>query len=151
MKENKDRIDLIRKVYSKTEYPKIINTSFNQLGNISVNEQLNKTITVDQFFETYIQLFYDIPAYGTTNSHEYLITTSTEYIGFEADNAIINALQAEITQLRRDLLQSQIEKAEILSGTSLGIDINALDDESLQGDGYKDLVNQIGDINTTGN
>jgi hypothetical protein len=147
MKENNERIDLIRKVYSKTGYPRIIDTKFNQLGNISVNEQLDDSITVDQFFETYTQLFYDIPSYGSTNSHEYLITTSTEYIGFEADNAIINALQKEITQLRRDLLQSQIEKAEILSGASLGIDVDALEDDSLQGNAYQNLISQVGSTN----
>jgi hypothetical protein len=143
MENNNQKIDLIRKVYSKTGYPKIINTKFNQLGNVSINEQINDSITVEQFFETYTQLFYDIPAYGSTNSHEYLIITSTEYIGFEADNNIINALQAEITQLRRDLLQSQIDKAEMASGISLGIDLNTLEDENLQGNALKEIQSRI--------
>jgi hypothetical protein len=141
--ENNNKINLVREVYSKTGYPKIIDTKFNQLGNISVNEQLNASITVDQFFETYTQLFYDIPSYGNINSHEYLITTSTEYIGFEADNAIINALQSEITQLRRDLLQSQIDMAETLSGNNLGIDLNSLEDENLQGNAFKEIQSRI--------
>ena len=36
MDRNKERIDLVKKVYSKTEYPKIIDTQFNELGNVSV-------------------------------------------------------------------------------------------------------------------
>ena len=42
-----ERIDLIKKVYSKTEYPKIIDTKFRQLGNISLPEQLDDTFTVE--------------------------------------------------------------------------------------------------------
>ena len=45
-----ERIDLIKKVYSKTEYPKIIDTKFRQLGNISLPEQLDDTFTVEEFF-----------------------------------------------------------------------------------------------------
>ena len=67
------RIDLIKKVYSKSEYPRIIDTKFNQLGVMSVNEQLATTITVNQFFEYYNELFYEIPAFGATN---YLILYS---------------------------------------------------------------------------
>ena len=43
MKENTKKIDLVKKVYSKTEYPKIINTKFQQLGVVSVNEQIEAT------------------------------------------------------------------------------------------------------------
>ena len=113
------RIDLIKKVYSKSEYPRIIDTKFNQLGVMSVNEQLATTITVNQFFEYYNELFYEIPAFGATNSHEYLVITSGDYINFEGDNAEIQALQNEIAQLRKDLLQAQIEKAEALVGRPL--------------------------------
>ena len=38
MDKNTEKVDLIRKVYSKTEYPKIVDTKFQQLGVISVNE-----------------------------------------------------------------------------------------------------------------
>ena len=54
MKENTKKIDLVKKVYSKTEYPKIINTKFQQLGVVSVNEQIEATTTVQQFFEYYL-------------------------------------------------------------------------------------------------
>ena len=78
MKENKQRVDLIKQVYSKTGYPTIIDTNFNQLGNKSVNEQIDNSVSVEQFFDLYTQLFYEIPSYGEIASHEYLITTSTE-------------------------------------------------------------------------
>ena len=59
-----ERIDLIKKVYSKTEYPKIIDTKFNQLGVISLSEEIEDTFTVNDFFDQYNDLFYEIPAEG---------------------------------------------------------------------------------------
>ena len=119
------KVDLIKKTYSKTEYSKVIDTKFSQLGVVSLNEQIENTVTVNQFFESYNNLFYDIPALGETNSHEYLIKTSGEYINFDQDSQEIEALRAEITSLRRDLLQAQVEKAEALTGEKIDLDVNS--------------------------
>jgi hypothetical protein len=147
------RIDLIKKVYSKSEYPRIIDTKFNQLGVMSVNEQLATTITVNQFFEYYNELFYEIPAFGATNSHEYLVITSGDYINFEGDNAEIQALQNEIAQLRKDLLQAQIEKAEALVGRPLGINVDDVDVTNLSGTSeYNNILKEVNSnpaVNTT--
>ena len=146
------KVDLIRKIYSKTEYPKIIDTKFSQLGVVSLNEQINNTVTVNQFFEYYNELFYDIPSLGEVNSHEYLIKTSSDYINFDQDSDEIEALRREITQLRRDLLQSQIERAEALSGEKIDIDINSIDDASIAGDDFANISNEINSspsVNTT--
>ena len=145
MDTNKERIDLIKKVYSKTEYPKIIDTNFNELGNISINEQLEAEVSVEEFFQLYTKLFYEIPSYGGVRSHEYLITTSAEYIDFKPNNDIIEALQREITQLRKELLQSQIDKAEALTGESLGLDINNIDNE----DALKEIQSQLNQSGAT--
>tara|TARA_R110000787_G_scaffold2644_1_gene10282 strand:+ start:369 stop:836 length:468 start_codon:yes stop_codon:yes gene_type:complete len=137
------KVDLIRKIYSKTEYPKIIDTKFSQLGVVSLNEQIDNTVTVNQFFEYYNELFYDIPSLGEVNSHEYLIKTSGDYINFDQDSDEIEALRREITQLRRDLLQAQIERAEALSGEKIDIDINSIDDASIAGDDFANISNEI--------
>jgi|TARA_B110000908_G_C10147668_1_gene399813 hypothetical protein len=120
---SKERVDLERKVYSKTEYPKIIDTKFSQLGVVSVTNQIENTFTVEQFFLKYNELFYEIPAFGDTNSHEYLIKTSSEYINFDQDNDIIAALQKEIAQLRQDLLKSEIKTAEALTGEKINLNV----------------------------
>ncbi len=126
-----NRIDLEKKVYSKTEYPKVIDTKFSQLGVTTINDQIDNTFTTEEFFNKYNELFYSIPALGDTNSHQYLIETSTEYIGFEANQLEIEALIAEITQLRKDLLQAQIEKAEALTGQKIDLDINDIEGTQL--------------------
>jgi len=145
------KVDLIKKTYSKTEYSKVINTKFSQLGVVSLNEQIENTVTVNQFFESYNNLFYDIPALGETNSHEYLIKTSGEYINFDQDSQEIEALRAEITSLRRDLLQAQVEKAEALTGEKIDLDINAIEDSSIAGDDFAKISQEVSSpaVNTT--
>jgi len=142
------KIDLMKDVYSKIEYPRIIDTNFNQLGVISINEQLSSTPTVNDFFKLYNELFYEIPAFGESNSHEYLILTSGEYINYDQDSAIILALQNEITQLRRDLLQSQIDRAEALSGQKLNIDINSIDNPTIESNTFQDILKSVGSPTT---
>ena len=58
-----ERVDLIKKVYSKTEYPKVIDTKFSELGVTSLTNEIDNTFTVADFFEKYNELFYDIPSY----------------------------------------------------------------------------------------
>ena len=107
------RLDLVKEVFNKAEYVKTIDTSFNEFGNITITEELQTQPTVEEFFGLYNSLFYDIPALGETNSHQYLVKTSGEYINFNEVNDEIQALQAEIAQLRSDLLTAQMENARI--------------------------------------
>ena len=137
------KVDLIRKTYSKIEYPKIIDTKFSQLGVVSINEQIAATVTVNQFFGYYNDLFYDIPSFGETNSHEYLVKTSGEYINFDQESAEIEALRAEISQLRRDLLQSQIAQAEALTGEKIDLDVDSIDDAAIVGDDFNNISQAI--------
>jgi hypothetical protein len=91
----------------------MIDTSFKQLGVKTVQQQLDETPTVDYFFQLYNELFYDIPELGETNSHEYIITKSSEYIDFQQNLEEIEALQAEIASLRTELLEEQKKVIEL--------------------------------------
>ena len=119
-----NRIDLKKTIYTKTQYSKVINTKFSELGATSVNEDLVGESNVALFFEQYNTLFYEIPAEGDTNSHEFLVKTSGEYINFEANLEEIEALRTEITELRKEVLQLQIENANLISGGNLSSDID---------------------------
>ena len=57
-------------------------------------------------------LFYDIPEIGDINSHEYLVKTSGEYINYNENDELIEALQNEIATLRQELLASQQQLTE---------------------------------------
>ena len=100
-------------VFDKGQYEKTINTNFTQLGVKSVQEQLDDQPTVQEFFQMYNDLFYQINELGSTDSHEYLIKTSGEYIKFDEENDIIKALQKEIASLREELLELQIKQTEL--------------------------------------
>lgn len=110
-----ERLDLIKDVFNKAEYIKTINTSFNELGTTTITEDQQLQPTVEEFFVLYNSLFYDIPALGEINSHEYLVRTSGEYINFDEISDEVQALQAEIAQLRSDLLSAQMQNVRTVA------------------------------------
>jgi hypothetical protein len=101
-----EKINLNKQVFTKSQFNNTINTEFTQLVNTSVIPT-GSNISVDQFFQEYQALFYQIPKLGETNSHEYLVKTSSEYIGSVEVNETIQALIDEITQLRQENLELQ--------------------------------------------
>ena len=118
------KIDLKKNVFSKSQYIKTIDTQFSELGVTTLQEDLNSQIDVTQFFQSYNELFYEIPANGDTNSHEYLVKTSGEYIDFDVAQEEIEALRAEIAGLREENLELQVEITKFQTGED--IDVGAL-------------------------
>ena len=120
----KKQINLTRNSFSKTQYPKVIDTEFSQLTPQVTEPIAVQDVSVDEFFVLYDKLFFDIPQRGN-NSHETLITTSTEYIGYTPLNTEIEALQQEITELRRQLLDERGSAlntiADVLDATGLNL------------------------------
>jgi hypothetical protein len=116
-----EKLDLNKKSFNKNQYEKVIDTKFSQLAT-SFNEannppSLSPPVLIDEFFQKYNQLFFDIPKTGTTNSHEYLIKRSSEYVDFQVMNdemlALIdeiNALQAQNLELNQKLVDAQLPK-----------------------------------------
>jgi hypothetical protein len=114
-----ENINLQKQVFNKGVYSKVINTDFTELGVIPIQQQIETQPTVEDFFNLYNELFYDIPELGVANSHEYLIIKSSEYINFSPNQDEIDALQTEISQLRIELLDTQKQLLEAQTGTSL--------------------------------
>lgn len=90
-------------VFEKNKYQQTIDTSFTQLVPPPPVTALPLP-TVNEFFQYYQDLFFQIPKEGTTNSHQYLIEQSSNYIGIDSQLAEISALQEEITSLRQENL-----------------------------------------------
>jgi|TARA_R110000796_G_scaffold58815_5_gene135613 hypothetical protein len=110
-----ERLDLRKEVFNKAQYIKTIDTSFGEIGVETLTEELQVQPSLQEFFGLYNSLFYDIPALGETNSHQFLVRTSGEYINFEEINGEVLALQAEIAQLRQDLLNAQMNNIKASS------------------------------------
>jgi hypothetical protein len=116
-----ENLNLNKEVFNKRAYLKTIDTSFTELGVKTIQEQITAQPTVQEFFDMYNTLFYNINEFGPTNSHEFLIKTSQEYIGFEEENEIIELLQAEIASLREQLLNTQQQLADFASQIKIDI------------------------------
>lgn len=115
------KVDVKKIVFNKADYQKVIDTDFNELGVTSIAEDIESTITVEDFFNNYNELFYEIPERGSKNSHEYLIRTSGDYINFEEQSEIIEALQEEINVLRETNLELQTQLLESKTGQKIDI------------------------------
>jgi hypothetical protein len=101
-----DKINLNKKAYSKDQYEKVIDTKFSQLATSPPETiTVTPTISVEEFFQNYTQLFFQIPKLGETNSHEYLVKTSSEYINIDLINDDIQALIDEINILQQQNLE----------------------------------------------
>ncbi len=110
------KINLGRQGFISPTYKNSIDTSFTQL--LPPPPPPEEVFTVEQFFELYSQLFYEIPTEGSINSHQVLIDKSSEYIGFNEENEQnIQILLDEITQLREELLSTQIALREAQTNT----------------------------------
>ena len=115
-----ENINLNKTVYSKNQYKKIFDTEFSSLSPTKpIQEQLEEQPSINDFFALYNELFFIIPKTGETNSHEFLIQQSSEYINFEPNFAEIEALQTEISQLRKDLLEEQRKNIELQTGEKI--------------------------------
>ena len=121
-----EKIRLEKVVYNKDQFEKTINTSFTQLTssvvspNTSsdinvVNDPVNIQLQINKFFQDYKNLFFNIPKFGNTNSHEYLVKTSSEYIGTSFNDEEIAALTAEIDSLRVELISLTNENLKLLN------------------------------------
>lgn len=96
--------------YNKPELSRTVDTQFSEfITTVPVGTEpiITPLPTVDEFFQYYQDLFFQIPKTGETNSHQYLINTSGEYVNGPAVNQELLALQQEITQLRQENLELQ--------------------------------------------
>ena len=99
------KVNLIKEVYGRNTYTRVIDTSFSELYT-PITASASTGITVEQFFDQYNQLFFQIPALGVVNSHEYLVKRSTEYIGSTVLTDNEKAYIEEINTLREQLLEA---------------------------------------------
>jgi len=105
-------LNLYREVYGQNTYKRVIDTQFTQLVE-PVSEEVEEDATVERFFELYEQLFFEIPLTGESNSHEYLVNRSSEYIGGSVITDNEKALIQEINSLRQQLLEANTNLIEI--------------------------------------
>lgn len=106
------QIPIEKPVLDKDQFGRVINTQFNQLLNQQVEEE-TPSFTLEDFFELYDQLFYQIPKEGEVDSHRFILQREAEYLGVIIDQEDIQALLDEITSLRQQVLDTQTSLNEV--------------------------------------
>ena len=95
-----------KRIYSN-EITKVTDTTFESFDTPQPTDTTPEVSipTIDEFFEYYDILFYEIPKEGD-NSHESLISRSSEYVGLN-----LEALYTQLKDLQNQnkLLQQQID------------------------------------------
>jgi tRNA G46 methylase TrmB len=109
-----EQVQLNKTVYGKITYPNVINTQFTQLVGANPADEA-APITIEEFFQAYNDLFFEIPIDGEFNSHLELVKRSTEYIGVTQTPDEIDALLTEINQLRLENLRLNQQLDELNS------------------------------------
>lgn len=104
------KIQIQKTVYNNAGLSKIVDREFKAFAEpVPVQD----TDTVDELFRLYDKLYLEIPVNGDTNSHEYLITRSSELVNVDLDNEAIQPLLEEISELRTELLAANQEIANL--------------------------------------
>jgi hypothetical protein len=85
---------------------KVVDTGFNNFVVPPSQESVQTIPTVEEFFNNYDILFFEIPQTGT-NSHTELIERSSEYLGLDL-NLLLQQLQD--LQEQNQQLQKQIDE-----------------------------------------
>jgi hypothetical protein len=98
-------IPIQKTVFDKDSYGRVIDTRFSQL--INQGEEEVPSFTIEDFFELYDQLFYQIPKEGEINSHQFILQKEANYLGVNLSQDDVQALLEEITSLRQQLLDTQ--------------------------------------------
>lgn len=100
---SKVTISTKKTIYSK-DINKVVDTGFNIAVNANSTETVTAVPTVNEFFENYDILFYEIPLTGS-NSHTTLVERSSEYLGLDLNLLLeqLNFLQQQNQQLQQQI------------------------------------------------
>jgi len=125
-------------IYSKNDFIKKIDTSFSELNNSK------PPIEIDQFFNYYNEIFFDIPKEGE-NSHSTIIQTSLDYV--ESYNnplqPVVDNLNTQINELESKIRRLENEIQNLILGDSENLE-DQVANQAAQAE-YDAYVAQIGD------
>ena len=97
-----EKINLEKTVYNNKKFKETVDTSFKFFAK---PEPVQDPDTVEELFRLYNKLFFSIPVAGI-NSHQYLVTKSSELYTAPAVSEEIQPLLDEVADLRTRLLEA---------------------------------------------
>ena len=110
-------VKIQKTIYSLGSFNNTIDTNFTQLTRDPKPNIVTVDKSINEFFQDYETLFYEIPLSGSDQSHLGLSTRSLEYLGLSLDDLRneISFLREENINLKNQILQS----SKIVSGSTL--------------------------------
>lgn len=105
-----EEVRLVKTVLDRTKFNTVVDTSFKTFTKTT---PIQDTDTVEELFRLYEKLYFSIPVFGDINSHQYLVTKSSEVYSVEDKSAEIQPLLDEIAQLRQELLTANQEIVQL--------------------------------------
>jgi hypothetical protein len=109
-----ENIYFSRLLFNPEQYKNTIDTQFTELSQVAPITTGSAALPdINDFFLQYNNIFYNIPISGITNSHEYLIQQSAAYVGLDISPDNIQDLIDEITELKQENLELQLQIQEI--------------------------------------
>tara|TARA_Y100000385_G_scaffold277411_1_gene324321 strand:+ start:498 stop:881 length:384 start_codon:yes stop_codon:yes gene_type:complete len=111
-----ENVNLKRVVFNRKEFNETVDTEFTQLVTEPDPSFFDVNLaTQSDFWILYDKFFYLIPKEGEINSHLYLVETSGEYIDYRQNQEEIDALLAEIAELREENLEVRQQIASVIA------------------------------------
>ncbi len=103
-----EQVKIQKTIYSSAGINNIINTNFTQLIRTSNETPIIPDMSINDFFQNYNILFYQISLSGSEESHLGIATKSLEYLGLSIDDLQneINFLREENVDLKNQILMS---------------------------------------------
>ena len=100
---DKKNIQIKKGSFNSIEFKKVIDTEFKTFVK---EEPIVDTDTIEELFRLYDKLYFNIPLEGEVNSHQYILTKSSELVNLEKSSEDIQPFLDEIAQLRQQLLEA---------------------------------------------
>ena len=100
-----ETIKLLKDTYDNDFYEKVIDREFTEF--LPDGQAQAQTLpSIEEFFATYEEIFYNIPSEGDQNSHRYILEKTAQHLGVNISPDSIQALIDEVTSLRQQLVDS---------------------------------------------
>jgi hypothetical protein len=110
------RIDSKSQILSKKPFTNVVDRTFKELI-ITTPITESSILTIGDFFDLFNDIFYSIPKEGETESHRYIYTKVSDYLGEFSSQTNVQELIDEINTLNQQLLDTTTELEFIKNAT----------------------------------
>ncbi len=94
-------LNLNSTTFGKQTFQDVVDDKFSQFTQPVV---VKEEVSLEEFFKIFDDVFYNIPKYGETNSHQFIFNKVSEYLGVQKSD--ISDLLEEVTTLKTQLVDS---------------------------------------------